>query len=82
MARPMHGIAMQPCLLDLHEVSQILHVSRSWVYQLIHSRQIASVRLGRALRVHPRDLEAYIRRNRLPCEFDLKEFLARHPEST
>ena len=70
---------MQPRLLDPREVSEILHLSRSYVYQLVRSGRLDAVRLGRAVRVHPRDLEAYMHRNRLSCDNQLTEYLARYP---
>ncbi len=72
---------MQPRLLNLREVAQILHVSRSLVYQLIHARKIAAIRLGRLVRVHPQDLAAYMRENRLATGPELEEFLARWRDS-
>ena len=68
---------MQPRLLDLHEVAQILHLSRSMVYLLIKRRRIAAIRLGRAVRVHPRDLEAYLHKNRLASGPELQQLLGR-----
>lgn len=56
---------MQPRLLNLREVAQILHVSRSFVYLLIRRRKLVAIRLGNALRVHPDDLEVYIHEKRL-----------------
>jgi excisionase family DNA binding protein len=73
---------MQPRLLDLHEVAQILHLSRSMVYQLIKRRRIAAIRLGRAVRVHPRDLANYMRKNRLASGPELEEFLVRWRDSS
>ena len=72
---------MQPRLLDPREVSEILHLSRSYIYQLVRSRRLASVRIGRLVRVHPLDLEAYMHRNRLAGAQEVKAYLARYPGS-
>ena len=47
-------------LLKAAEVAQILNISRSLVYRLMQTGELPSVRLGRALRVNPSDLEQYL----------------------
>jgi excisionase family DNA binding protein len=47
-------------LLNADQVAEILNVSRSHAYSLIQSGQIPSIRLGRAVRVRPQDLERFI----------------------
>jgi excisionase family DNA binding protein len=47
-------------LLSVQEVSQVLGMGRSWVYQQIKSGQLPSLRLGGAVKVKREDLEAYI----------------------
>lgn len=50
-------------LLDSREVAAVLHVSRTYAYQLIQRGDIAAVRMGRSVRVRPRDLDEYVRRH-------------------
>ena len=47
-------------LLKGDDVARILNISRSMAYQLIQRGEIPSVRLGRAVRVHPKALEQFI----------------------
>jgi len=47
-------------LLRIEEVADHLSVSRSMAWKLIAYGQLRSVRIGRAVRVRPADLEAYI----------------------
>ncbi len=47
-------------LLRLDEVADRLSISKSMAWKLIAYGQIPSVRIGRAVRVRPADLEAYI----------------------
>ena len=68
----LHGIqkqktgefAMFEKLLTPIEVARQLGVSRSFAYKLIKTGEIVSVRLGRSVRVLPKDLETYIAQNR------------------
>ena len=48
-------------LLKPAEIALALGVSRSFAYHLIRSGELRSVRIGRSVRVHPQDLEAYIK---------------------
>jgi len=50
-------------LLKADDVAAILNVSRSFAYQLLQSGAIPVVRLGKACRVRPQDLDEYIERN-------------------
>ena len=50
-------------LLKPDEVASLLNISRSFAYQLLQTGAIPAVRLGRACRVRPQDLEAYIENN-------------------
>ena len=50
-------------LLKPNEVATLLSVSRSFAYQLLQTGAIPVVRLGRACRVRPQDLETYIQQN-------------------
>jgi excisionase family DNA binding protein len=50
-------------LLTGDEVARILNVSRAFAYQLLQRGEIATVRLGRAVRVRPEDLQRFIEAN-------------------
>ena len=47
-------------LLRIEAVAKRLSVSRSMAWKLIDSGVLRSVRIGRAVRVLPQDLEAYL----------------------
>jgi excisionase family DNA binding protein len=47
-------------LLRIEEIAERLAVSRSMAWKLIANGQLRSVRIGRAVRVRPADLEAYL----------------------
>jgi len=47
-------------LLRIEDVAQRLAVSRSMAWKLIAYGHLRSVRIGRAVRVRPADLEAYV----------------------
>ncbi len=47
-------------LLRIEDIAERLAVSRSMAWKLVAYGQIPSVRIGRAVRVRPADLEAYI----------------------
>jgi excisionase family DNA binding protein len=49
-------------LLKASEIAKILNVSTNLVYRLIQDGDLPSVRLGRAVRVKPADLEQFITR--------------------
>ncbi len=49
-----------PRLLRLHEVADRLSISTSMAWKLIAYGHLPSVRIGRAVRVRPTDLEAYL----------------------
>lgn len=50
-------------LLRASDVARILNVSRGKAYSLLASGQIPTVRIGKAVRVDPRDLAAFIERS-------------------
>lgn len=50
-------------LLRANEVADKLRISRSFAYLLMKRGEIPTVRLGRAVRVHPSDLDQYIAKN-------------------
>ena len=47
-------------LLRIEEIAQRLSVSRSMAWKLIALGQMRSMRIGRAVRVRPADLEIYL----------------------
>ena len=49
-----------PQLLTAREVSQILRLGHSTVYQLLQRGDLPCVRFGRSVRVRPKDLEEFI----------------------
>jgi len=52
-----------PMLLTADDVARILNVSRSFAYKMMQDGSIPVVRLGRARRVRPEHLEAFIEAN-------------------
>ncbi len=54
------GSVAEPRLLRLHEVAEHLSISKSMAWKLCAYGEIRSVRIGRAVRVRPADLEAYL----------------------
>jgi len=50
-------------LLRPSDVAIRLSIAKSYVYRLMQSGEIPVVRIGKACRVRPQDLEAYIKRN-------------------
>ena len=55
--------AMPGFLLKVRDVAKILNISPSCAYNLVQTRQLPSVRMGKSVRVRPIDLEAYIQAN-------------------
>ena len=47
-------------LLRIEQIAERLSVSRSMAWKIIDQGQLRSVRIGRAVRVRPADLEAYL----------------------
>jgi excisionase family DNA binding protein len=47
-------------LLRLDEVAQRLSISKSMAWKLVAYGQLRSVKIGRAVRVRPGDIEAYL----------------------
>jgi prophage regulatory protein len=52
---------MEKLLLKPSEVTQILGIGRSLVYELIARKEIPSVRLGRCIRVPTESLQRWLR---------------------
>ena len=53
-----------PILLTADDVARILNCSKSLSYRFMQDGSIPVVRLGRAVRVRPQDLETFIEANR------------------
>ena len=53
-------------LLSVQEVSEVLGMGRSWVYQQIRSEEMPSVHLGGTVKVQRKDLQEYVERRRRP----------------
>ena len=47
--------------LTVQEVAALMRVSKMTVYRLVHSGQLASVRVGRSFRVPERAVHEYLR---------------------
>lgn len=47
-------------LLRIEDIAQRLAVSRSMAWKLIAIGELRAIRIGRAVRVRPSDLEAYL----------------------
>jgi excisionase family DNA binding protein len=50
-------------LLKAEDIASLLNISRSFAYQLLQTGVIPVVRIGKACRVRPQDLDAYIVQN-------------------
>lgn len=51
-------------LLDLEQVGQVLGTCTRTVRRIINKKELPAIRIGKLLRVHPRDLARYIAVNR------------------
>ena len=51
-------------LLTANEVAEILHVSRSYAYQLLDRGRLPYIQIGKSRRVHPEDLQKFIQENK------------------
>lgn len=60
--RPKGGTLTEP-LLNADEAAQLLHVPRSTLYELVRSRQLPHVRVGRGLRFTRAGLHAWVQEN-------------------
>ena len=47
-------------LLDISEVSRILGVPKSWLYEKTRRREIPHLKLGKYLKFDPRDIEKFV----------------------
>lgn len=60
--RPSSGWLNEP-LLNADEAAELLHVPRSTLYELVRSRHLPHVRVGRGLRFTRQDLAGWVRAN-------------------
>lgn len=49
-----------PQILTIHEVSEILKVSRATVYRIIKENELKAIKVRKTLRVRSCDLEEYL----------------------
>lgn len=60
-----------PALLRAQDVARVLNISRSLAYRLLDTGQIPTVRIGKAVRVKPQDLEEFINRSCTVCKQEI-----------
>ena len=60
-------LRLEPLVYSVTEAAEVLQVSRSTVFELIHSRQLASFTIGRRRLVTRADLLDFIARRREPA---------------
>ena len=69
---PLYEVVSEPVykqdlqLLSVQEVSEVLGMGRSWVYQQIRSEEMPSVHLGGTVKVRRKDLQEYVERHSRP----------------
>jgi excisionase family DNA binding protein len=51
-------------LLNIKEGALLLHISENTLRQWVHQRRVPSVKLGKAVRFDPEDLQKFIEANR------------------
>jgi excisionase family DNA binding protein len=51
-------------LLSIHELSELLGISRPTVYALVRRGEFVPIRVGERMRFDPADVRAYLERNR------------------
>ncbi len=54
------AVRSELALLTADEVSTLLQVKKSWIYDQVQSRRFPAVRLGRQLRFRPHEVQAYL----------------------
>jgi len=57
------GDLTDPKFLTVAEVAAMMRVSKMTVYRLVHSGELAAVRVGRSFRVKKEDVDEYLRRS-------------------
>ena len=51
-------------LLDTDEAAAVLGIGRRTIQERVAARELACVKIGKAIRFHPDDIAAFIERNR------------------
>lgn len=59
-SKPEDGVEGDTRLLRIDDVAIRLSISRSMAWKLVTLGELRSLRIGRAVRVRPADLEAYL----------------------
>jgi len=57
------GGLSDPKFLTIAEVAAMMRVSKMTVYRLVHSEELAAVRVGRSFRVAEKDVDDYLRKS-------------------
>lgn len=65
---PRSALSLEEPLLNADEAAQLLHVPRSTLYELVRSRHLPHVRVGRGLRFTRRDLARWVEANTYPTK--------------
>lgn len=60
------GMSQADFLLTIPEAAQRMKLGRSTRYLLIKAGELPVIRIGRSVRVDPRDINRWIERNRVP----------------
>jgi excisionase family DNA binding protein len=60
---PQSAGPLEEPLLNADEAAQLLHVPRSTLYELVRSRHLPHVRVGRGLRFTRQDLAGWVKAN-------------------
>ena len=61
-----HSFDDLPLTLRVEDLIEILHIGRNTAYELVHSGQIHSIKIGRQLRIPKQALIDYL--NSSPCQ--------------
>jgi len=65
--------ALTSPLLTLHEVAQLLAVSRNTVYRMVNRGALAAYRVSRSLRFHPADIDTLREHNLTDHQYGRQE---------
>jgi excisionase family DNA binding protein len=60
-------------LLSIPQLCQELGISKSWLYRILRSGEIPSIRLGRSIKVRRDELERYLQRHHYPPRREAQE---------
>jgi excisionase family DNA binding protein len=56
-------IQLEERLLRVEDIANYLNTSKSYAYRLVQSGVLRSIKIGRCVRIHPRDLQVYVEQN-------------------